>query len=252
MLKWIVVTASLLLPSIACAGDAAPPRPEDAAMRAQQVVESHCAGMGTDRVAVRADALGAIGPAYADVSASYEHYKKDWLLYWRGVLGQCLGELESAQVDLYAFATKLRDEPSLASLVRDAQRRLRIIERYRRRSVSGVAALSPRQGVGVALGVGLLAGAAAGGVGAGAEAAALQRVRDDLYKGHQPRAALDSLVAEGEATAQRQSVALGLGIGLGVGSALGFLVAALPQPRGVVARWTNGPAPLGLGLEGRF
>lgn len=225
----------------------------DVAVEAQQVVEAHCVGMGTDRTAVKASALGAIGPAYARVSEVYERTHVSWLLYWRGVLGQCLGQLDSAEVDLFTFATKRRDDSSMTSLVRDAQRRLAILKRQRNRGTSArESALSSGQGLGVALGAGLAAGAALGAVGTALESAAQQRARQGLYDGDQPTAALDDFVAEGKAAAQRQSAALGISLGLGVGSALAFVLAALPAKNSRTARLAPGPTPLGLGFERRW
>jgi hypothetical protein len=62
---------------------------------------------------------------WQDVIASYEQTGATFLLYWRGVLGQCLGQAERAAKDLELFVALEEKEDTFATQVRDARTRLR-------------------------------------------------------------------------------------------------------------------------------
>ena len=219
--------------------------PKDVARAAQQVVESHCARLTRNRASAKADALGAIGPVYSRVSVVYEQTRIPWLVYWRGVLSQCLGEDQVARVDLEAFVQANGDDRSLASQVVDAKRRLRLLDWRGRPEVRA------RSVVGLVAGAGLALAAVSTAVGSAQAASAQETTREQLYLGDQPRATIDSLVAQGEGQALRQSVLLGFTIGFGLGSGLSFVIAAT-RPRAdssETLRVLPGPVPLGMGLE---
>ena len=119
-----VLAPALLLASTAWAGPA-----EDAATRASEVREVHCAEMAADRTGSMTSALAAVAPVLDEVSRAYEEAKTPYLLYWRGVLLQCSGQLVRALEDLTAFADETDNQEILPDLVRDARRRARRLER---------------------------------------------------------------------------------------------------------------------------
>ena len=91
-----------------------------------------CADVAGDKVGRAADALVLVSTAYSKVHDSYKSApapKPTFLLYWRGVLGQCLDRDELAGIDLRAFIEAERGNDEYGEQVRDARRRLRRLGR---------------------------------------------------------------------------------------------------------------------------
>tara|TARA_Y100001968_G_scaffold333690_1_gene398413 strand:+ start:1710 stop:2426 length:717 start_codon:yes stop_codon:yes gene_type:complete len=143
---------------------------EALALAAQQTIQSYCADAAGDDVTLAAESVALVSALWAQVSAAADAGGEPYLLYWRGLLGECLKQSEKAEEDLQRFIANAADTQALASLVRDASRRLKRLQRN-----AGV--LSPRPapvppesvvllGVGgamAAVGFGLAAGAYAEG-----------------------------------------------------------------------------------------
>ncbi len=102
----------LLLASNAWAGPA-----EDAALKANQVRDVHCAEMAADRTSSMTSALVAVAPVLDEVSRVYEQTKAPYLLYWRGVLLQCSGQEARATEDLDTFVSDPGNQRYLPSLL---------------------------------------------------------------------------------------------------------------------------------------
>jgi hypothetical protein len=66
-----------------------------------------------------------VAEVWRDLDESYTANEVGYLLYWRGALGQCLGSIDSAKTDLAAFIKSQGNSTMFATLVRDAQKRLR-------------------------------------------------------------------------------------------------------------------------------
>jgi hypothetical protein len=153
---WLLLSWLLLL-SLVCAPAAAGEFSKQVAIDAFSVRNEHCADVGVTDVTLHATSVSAVAPAWARVSEVYEAEGESFLLYWRGVLAQCLAYDGKARADLEAFLEIFADDPVHKALVLDAQ------QRVRRLSVG----FSPRRAVtapALVLGVGL-------GVGAGVLAA---------------------------------------------------------------------------------
>lgn len=110
----------LLIATPAFAGPA-----EDAALRATEVRDEHCADMAQDRTSSMTGALVAVAPVLDEVSRVYDETGEPYLLYWRGVLLECSNQESRAVNDLQAFAADPVNRSQLPELVRDAERRLR-------------------------------------------------------------------------------------------------------------------------------
>ena len=119
LVRWLTLTL-LLLASPAWAGPA-----EDAALRATDVRDEHCADMAQDRTSGMTAALLAVAPVLDEVSRVYDETAASFLLYWRGVLLECSNQEARAIVDLEAFADDADNLAALPQLVQDARRRLR-------------------------------------------------------------------------------------------------------------------------------
>ncbi len=93
-------------------------------MEADRVNSENCADVHHDQVGRRAQANLEVAKVWTRVSDAWEASGESWLQYWRGVLGQCLGDNEAAEADLQAFADGAEDDASQGAVVRDARRRL--------------------------------------------------------------------------------------------------------------------------------
>jgi len=149
LLPWLLL---LSLPTPASAGELS----EEVAIEAFAVRNEHCADVGVTDVTRHATSVSAVAPAWARVSEVYEAEGESFLLYWRGVLAQCLAYDGKARADLEAFLKVFADDPVHKDLVLDAQ------QRVRRLSLG----YSPRRaetppslvlGVGLGVGAGVLA-----------------------------------------------------------------------------------------------
>lgn len=238
---WIIGLA-LLLPTTAWA-DAVT---TDVARRASVVHERDCSDVSSAGATQAARAMERVVPLLAEVSEHYDRSKEPFLLYWRGMLQDCLGQRDRAVQDLQQFLLLAGDDTLQAAPVAEARRRLRRLGE----SVEA-ARKAPAGAPGFALGGALLGvGGALGGLGAwqGSEAMAAQAAFD---AGNRP---WDETVAIFDAGAESSNASTALYIGAlasGVGGVVSFVVggtrgsspsvAVLPTEGGFVAtfggRW---------------
>jgi len=94
------------------------------ALAAFSIHQQWCADAAGDSTTTAANALAAVGPVYADVSATYDETGDPLLLYWRGLLGTCMGQGARALDDLRAFEAHDETAGRYPGLVRDARRRV--------------------------------------------------------------------------------------------------------------------------------
>lgn len=120
---WIAIC---LAPVAARAQDAEPALgPGEAALFANRVHDEHCANTGAADREVAGLAMEKVAPAYRKVATSYRTHGSAYLLYWRGLLAQCLSLEEEAAEDLQAFVTAMADNSEYGGQIKDARRRLR-------------------------------------------------------------------------------------------------------------------------------
>lgn len=98
-------------------------------MRAAAVVEGRCEGIGARSGVEVAEALTEVGAVWTEVAHSFEEHRAPYLLYWRGVLAQCLAQDARALSDLLDFIRLAEADAGQSSLVQDARRRTRLIRR---------------------------------------------------------------------------------------------------------------------------
>lgn len=114
----------LLLPLAAHAVD-----PQELAVRAAEVHGTQCQDVAAAKADGAAVALSSVADAWGAVSTAYDASPVPYLLYWRGMLAQCLGQEERALQDLSQFVEANADDASYADSVREAKRRVAALER---------------------------------------------------------------------------------------------------------------------------
>lgn len=239
------------------AAEDAEPTAEQIAIEAQQTRDAHCTTVAGNDSTASAEALSTVSNTWGRVSTALERTGVQYLLYWRGVLAQCLSQEPKAEADLGGFLLWIRgasadDQRTLASLRDDAERRLR---RLRREGGGSSGPNKPLLGAGLGS---LGAAAALGGIAAwqGAETESTrQAIISEGIKD------FDSLVEQGGRT---RSAAIGLGIGAGAAAIAAAVLlpasAATGDGSGVASRPgrtfvvvpSAGPGGVGLTVSGRW
>ncbi len=109
------------------------PHDWELAIQANEVNEQYCAEIYGGSVNMAAEGYQEVASVWAALDDGFERSRNPELQYWRGVLAQCLGQEDRAEVDLTAFLGSLTKErrSALQAMVKDASRRLRRIERAR-------------------------------------------------------------------------------------------------------------------------
>ena len=216
-----ILSVLVALPSTAGAQSAA----ERVAARASKAHDTYCAevaGVGDESDA--ALALVEVGAAWAEVAQVYEATGTEWLLYWRGVLAQCLSQDDRAAEALSAFLASDTATEGLAAMVGDARKRLR---RLRPDYVPPSSAKPPptpedRQRAGRAAGGVVLAlGAAGAGVGSGVGFAQFSGTRAAVTTELLLASESEALITQGSG-----QVVAGVGLAIGAGVAAVASIAA--------------------------
>ncbi len=124
-LLWSLVCLLGVLVAAAPA-DAAEPRlnPTEVAQEAFELSTGACADRALRGTTARLDARAQVAPALLRVSRAWDQNHLPYLIYWRGVLGACVGEA-SAQKDLGTFLRLSLGDPGSTVLRADAKRRIR-------------------------------------------------------------------------------------------------------------------------------
>jgi len=190
--------------------------------------------------------VAAVSAVWARVSARLEQSKKVYLLYWRGVLGQCLSQEDRALDDLQTFVRARQGSDLWAGLVADARKRVR--------RLSGKAPQTRAPKPGIAVGVALGVGAGALGVGAALSWVQSQQKAQLIYPDDLQGDGLQDAIDAGTQNAQLSTALAIASIASGVGSVLSFVLAATLPPRGQMATVRPpvlfaGPSAVGLAWE---
>ena len=120
----LTLLLALLLPAAATAKPMTPP---EAAAAAYEINQESCVDVYAGKQTDRGAALVEVSKVYLEISSVYERSEVSYLLYWMGVLGQCLNQ-PSARDSFLEFLAAERDSTVLVDQVRDARRRLRFIK----------------------------------------------------------------------------------------------------------------------------
>jgi hypothetical protein len=121
----------VLLPIRAVAGEA-----EDVAVATHEIRQKYCAEAATGKNTAVAIALKEIMPVFVQVSEVYDRTGEHFLLYWRGVLQECIGQEDLAQQDLDSFLASEKAVGDFPDLARDARRRLRRMDSTAKRKLA--------------------------------------------------------------------------------------------------------------------
>jgi len=100
------------------------------AVLANDVNHEYCAEIYLQDVALAARGYQKVAEAWETVDLGYRDSGDSSLLYWRGVLAQCLGQQELAGEDLGNFVrwTEGVDDAELAAMVSDAEARMKRLD----------------------------------------------------------------------------------------------------------------------------
>ena len=117
----ILTIALLLLAGTAQAGPA-----DDAAVTAYETHNEHCAAVAAGETnAATAEQTVVVTSAWQEIVRAYDSTGRAYLLYWQGVLSQCLGHEERGARDLQLFVELEQFDERFSALVKDARKRLR-------------------------------------------------------------------------------------------------------------------------------
>jgi len=98
----------------------------DAATQASDVNQEECANVHTLKQRTSAAGVQKVAEVWNEVGRVYEEEgKAPYLLFWRGVLAQCLGRNELAVLDLESFIASQKGQTMFVDLVRQAKSRLK-------------------------------------------------------------------------------------------------------------------------------
>jgi hypothetical protein len=122
-------------------GDAQRPAVQPAADREMRVAlaaadandanQTFCSDAYSTDVAQAAGATKQVLEAWSGVDQAYAETGESMLLYWRGVLAQCLGRPDTATEDLLEFTDDADPSGPYANMVEEAGRRLKRLDRKR-------------------------------------------------------------------------------------------------------------------------
>jgi len=232
--SWCLLTliAALLVAPPALAQEqesSADPESEALAQEAHAVLLAHCAEAAGEDITRAAESVALVSDVWARVSAQVESSRKVYLLYWRGVLAQCLDQEDKAMNDLQAFVKARKGSELWAGLIADAEKRIARLERQ---------AAGPREvNPGWFVGGGLAAGSAIFGVAAAAAwQQGEQTVTDEVYPIGLPGTAFDASLAKAEGQARASAVMTGIAVGCGVGSMVSFVLTGIRSDSAGTAR----------------
>ena len=232
------------------APSAGPADPALAALHASQILEEHCAKVAAGKATESAQALSAVGPVLAEVSAAHDATGEPYLLFWRGRLNICLDREDRAQQDLSAFISAVSDDPAYAPQAREGNKLLR---RLIRTNATKPTAFHPGA---IVAGAGLLAGS---GVLAGLSAWQWQiagELHSEYVKGERAWTETDSIGEEGDAAQIRAGVFVGLAVGAAVGGVASMVLSGV-VPKTSTSSTAGSLMPLAdgglaLSLQGRW
>ena len=232
-----IVALLVLLHLAVVAPCLAGPSSAEVAAAAYEVREQHCAAVGADDVQAAAESLARVSETWAQVSEALSESKKLYLLYWRGMLAQCLGQDEKALADLTEFASFAEDHGEYVDLLRDARRRLTWLE-----GGSG----GGRGDVGAPFGVGAgLAGGAAVLAGlSGWQGSVMRGKEAEYFSGELQTGSFGAVAAEATEAETSSNVLLGSAIGLGVAGVVAIVVGAARAKRGAGSAAAPAVTPL--------
>ncbi len=219
--------------------------PEELALEAARIRSEHCAQAASDRKTGGVRSITEVGPIWLRLSEQFDKSGETYLLYWRGVLAQCMDQEERAGVDFENFVTLEEDSNLWADLVRDAKRRIRLLQRSSGGGLVGVSAglRNRNKTIGLVVGGSLAASSLFFGVsGAIAWSDAVdvgQELEGTEYgaqEGENPESFREQL-EDGNLSQTESRILSAAAIGSGIGSIISLVLAArsAARPRSAMA-----------------
>ncbi len=227
-LRFLPTLVALLLAASPAAAEEAPATADPAALaqEAHQVLSAHCAEAAGGAMTAAAESVAVVSNLWARISAAVESHPEGYLLYWRGVLAQCLSQEERALQDLQTFVEIRADSDAWPDLLVDARKRNRRIER--RLGKSTLASIKPGEVVGVGFGAALaVASVASAIVSASRWQGALDHAAAMYQDKYITQSDYDDNFAQGEQLFDSHFAPAGVAIGCGIGSAIAFTITLL-------------------------
>ena len=208
------------------------PSSEQLAIEAAQVQGEHCANAASRLDTSGARSISIVSDTWVRVSERYDQSGESYLLYWRGVLAQCMDKEDFALQDLENFISRSEGNALWATLIKDATRRTRQLSRKTGRTTTTTRSQAPAPSsavLGVVLGASL-AGASAGCGIAGADFWNQSQIKAEQIREleQDQRQVLEATqqYQEGDSAWRTSSVLTVAAIGLGAGAMVSFLVTA--------------------------
>ena len=200
---------------------------EHLAVEASNVQNDHCADAASKADTGGLRSISTVSNTWVRVSERYDLSGESYLLYWRGVLAQCMDQEERALTDLKQFITRSEGNSLWAALIKDAQRRVRQLD-YKTGGGGRGGPIQATKVFGFVLGASLAA--ASGGAGIAAASFWSQSQEHAVFLLDEERSGLKDLpeYEQGQVAARNSSAATVAAIGLGVVAVVSFVVAAGP------------------------
>ncbi len=236
----VVVGFLALVQSVVAAPCLAGSSAAEVAAAAYEVRERYCAAVGADDVQAAAESLARVSETWAQVSEALEESKKLYLLYWRGMLAQCLGQAEKAGTDLREFSVYAEGKSQYLDLLRDAKRRLALLERGR----GGGATNGGAVGVPFGVGAGLAGGAAVLAGLSGWQGSVMREREAEYFSGELQTGSFGAVAVAANEAETSSNVLLGSAVGLGVAGVVSIVVGAARAGRSGGAAAAPGVSPV--------
>lgn len=228
--------------------------PAEVALAASTARDLYCSDVAGLDAAVQSRALGTVNEVWTEVIEVHTRTKESFLLYWRGVLAQCLDQEFRAAQDLNAFLAAHSGDASLSPMVMDAQRRMRLLHNQTSAAAQTAAARAIRKKAAFGLGIGLGSATVAFTGLAVWQRTQMEATAAVMRSGLQEHDVQNEYYRKGKAEAANTTVFLALATGMAVSSLTSFLwsaaegragggasvrprlsLAAVPDPRGGLA-----------------
>jgi len=223
--------------------------PEEAALAASTARDLYCTDVAGVDVALQSSALGTVNEVWTQVIEVYKRSRASFLLYWRGVLAQCLDQEFRAVQDLQGFLAAHQEDTSLGPMVLDAQRRIRVLKLQTSADAVRAADRDQRRKAALGVGIGLASATAAFTSLALWQRSAMDASAAAMTEGLQQQEEQNKHYRDGVAQARNATVLFSVAAGLAVGSVISFIGSAAEARAGGGGRtqFSLGLAPHPLG-----
>ena len=245
--------------------------PAEVAADAAAIHTEHCGDVSLRDVRKAAGAVAAAAPMWGRLDQTYRDHGHSYLLYWRGLFAECIGQPDRAVEDLVRYVDETQDDAGSRAMVAQARARIRRLGRGTTRTQTPTRTQArtrakprtqakPRTrktpnrpgppGKGAAIAAGIIAGVGMSGASAGFGVAsanawsnALHLAETDLYANPHSPAQVSATVAIGDQLAAESQATGSLAVLIGAGAVAAFITTAIASRQGKRAQVAWGIAP---------